>query len=102
MHGVRLVSTPAKNSSGRARSGLPNRVPAMFEKSIERQKLLMVAAIRKQPRLAFTCSRFQAGRPLDACGRVASGADCTRLEQPVGVKMHFKRIYRLALALVPL
>src|SRR5688572_19773714 len=34
MQGVRLVSTPARKSSGRATRGRPDSVPAMFEKSM--------------------------------------------------------------------
>src|SRR5688500_1978062 len=34
MQGVRLVSTPARKSSGSATRGRPDSVPAMFEKSM--------------------------------------------------------------------
>src|SRR6478672_13593853 len=53
MHGVRLVSTPATNKRGIATSGRPERVCAMFEKSIESLKLFSGKVARNERRAQY-------------------------------------------------
>ena len=103
MHGVRLVSTPAKNSSGNATSGRPDIVAAMFVKSIDGSKA--IEGGRDTERIAFTLHTFPAGASASACPILAAEAPAIAvvfLKALAGAStMHVTRFSRLALAVVP-